>query len=138
MLNNLSAAVKLLIILGFSAAGAALVFIISGWHSDSVELAEVKPVYTVVFAQRDKLVIDDRELRAQVSDLKLAITQQNAAVELAEARTLAAQQQQALAKEFALQSQKRADDRVAQLQADLADKSKTVTDMLNNSWRKSR
>ena len=117
---------------------ATLAVIVSGWHHDSTSLQALKPAHEALVAERDALGAKVLVLTEENGSLHSAIAAQNNAIALAVAQSIAAKEQQALAKSYADKIARQAGARIADLEADLTDATKTLTDLLDKSWRQSQ
>lgn len=120
-------------VLVMSAVSAGVSAVVT-WRGDSIELETLKPAHERIVAERDAKSGKVLELTESNAELKASIKQQNHALELAAAQAKSAKDQQELAQAFALKQAAQRDRRIAALEADLADASKTITDLLNTSW----
>lgn len=134
----LSNSIRLLLITALVSAVAYGGIVVDRWHRDSVKLEKLMPLATKIDEERLALADQVTALNADKSLLKQAISEQNHALELAQAETDKAKALQAQALTFAAKDQQRSTRRIAELEADLADTTKTLTDMLDNSWRQPR
>lgn len=139
---SLVAGIKALLPLLGGVAVAALLMTVWDWRSDSAQLTLLVPEYQIVVRDRDAkavevtvLTVKSAELRATIADLKAGIAEQNHAIELAEVKGAAIKAQQAQAQVSAAKLASQRDRRIAELEADLANASKTLTDLLDTSWR---
>lgn len=89
-------------------------------------------------AKRDELASQVSAMEATNATLREQISNQNHAVELAQAETNSIKAQQELARAYAAKLEVQKSKRIEQLEADLADATKTVTDLLDNNWRQPR
>lgn len=132
---SLSASVKgagLLVLLALVSAATGVA---RGWRADSLALAELKPAHAHALAERDRKSAQVLDLTSENAALKAAIAEQNHAVEVAEVKAAAAREQQVQAQAFASNLARQKDQRIAALEADLADANKTVSDLIDTSWR---
>lgn len=112
--------------------------VVDRWHRDSVKLEKLMPIAVHLSDERDALSDQVAALTADKATLKEQISNQNHAIELAQVAADNAKALQEQARASAAKEQQRSTQRIAQLQADLADTTKTLTDMLDNSWRQPR
>jgi predicted RNase H-like nuclease (RuvC/YqgF family) len=112
--------------------------VVDRWHGDSVKLKALMPIAMDLRDERDALDDQVQTLTADNVTLKQQISNQNHAVELAQAETNSAKAQQQLAQGYTVKLQQQKDKRIEQLEADLADTTKTLTNLLDNSWRQPR
>ena len=112
--------------------------VVDRWHRDSVKLEKLMPIAVHLSDERDALSDQVAALTADKTTLKEQISNQNHAIELAQVAADNAKALQEQARASAAKEQQRSTQRIAQLQADLADTTKTLTEMLDNSWRQPR
>lgn len=112
--------------------------VVDRWRRDSIQLASDGSIVSELRNKNSDLGDKVLSMTSDVATLKASISNQNHAVELAQAETNSAKAQQELAKTFTEKLQIQKDKRIEQLEADLADTSKTLTDLLDTSWRQPR
>ena len=132
--NGLRVALLLLLVSAVAYAGV----VVDRWHGDSVALATVGPLSLELIEKNADLAAKVQALTDDKAALKEQIGNQNHAVELAQAAADNAKALQEQARTSAAKEQQRASLRIGQLEADLADTTKTLTNMLDNSWRQAR
>lgn len=130
--------VRVVLVMALVSAVAYTGVVVDRWRRDSVELATVTPLAQELIEKYKALADEAKALRADKAALKEQISNQNHAIELAQVAANNAKALQEQAQASAAKEQQRATQRIAQLQADLADTTKTLTDMLDNSWRQPR
>lgn len=138
MFNSPGTWVKVLLVGLLASALAYGGSIVGGWHKDSQALEEIKPEHAQLAREKKELDANVQRLTQEGEKLRKSIDEQNHAVELAQEQARSAKEQQELAKSYAAQTARQAASRIASLEADLADSTKTLTDLLDNSWRQAR
>lgn len=109
---------------------------VKAWRIGYVENGENKPALVAMTAERDDLAKQILGVTIENNALKLAIADQNAALALAEEKTRSAEAQQAQARAYADGLAKQKDKRIRELEAELSDPTKTVSDVLDSHWRR--
>lgn len=135
MLTN---TVRIVLAMALVSAVAYAGIVVDRWHRDSVKLEKLMPIAVSIDEERSALADQVVALTADKVTLKEQINNQNHAIELAQVAADNAKALQEQARASAAKEQQRATQRIAQLQADLADTTKTLTDMLDNSWSQPR
>lgn len=130
--------VRIVLAISLVSAIAYGCMVVDRWHRDSVKLKKLMPIAVSIDEERSALSDQVVALTADKTALKEQISNQNHAIELAKVAADNAKALQEQARTSAAREQLRAQQRIAQLQADLADSTKTITDMLDNSWSQPR
>lgn len=130
MLADLSVAARAVIVALVLVVVAAAAYKVADLAVSNRYLTQVADQQT----QLTRLALDKGTLTGQVGDLKLAVAQQTAAVDLAEEKTRSAEAQQAQAKELAGSQAKQSQVRIAALERALANAQSTLHDMMRQNW----
>ena len=109
-------------------------YTVVGWQMENTYLHQLDESKTTIINQNTSI----QTLTQNQSTLLLAIERQNHAVELAQAQTKHAEEQQALAKAALATQTKQSDARIAGLQKDLKDAQVTLSTMLRKNWEANR
>lgn len=130
LMKPLYFAVAVLVAVGLAVGTYTVV----GWQMENTYLHQLNDSKTTIINQNTSI----QNLTQNQSTLLLAIERQNHAVELAQAQTKHAEEQQALAKAALATQTKQSDARIAGLQKDLKDAQVTLSTMLRKNWEANR
>ncbi len=130
LMKPLYFAVAVLVAVGLAVGTYTVV----GWQMENTYLHQLNDSKTTIINQNTSI----QNLTQNQSTLMLAIERQNHAVELAQAQTKHAEEQQALAKVALAAQTKQSDARIAGLQKDLKDAQVTLSTMLRKNWEANR